>query len=1189
MNNETIKNAGRTTDRCCADQELPSSVRSKRASENGTNTNDQFETAAEADITSQTAAAAAETMDETSSSTSEEVMSGAQSDQTANISSSGGYSGDYESISDSSSGASKKRKTRDDTANATVGEGGRRRRVNDEEKEEKTEHEREDGGIAPLSRPSSLAHMNAAESEDGAMSVDYGRHHHHHHHQMEVDGKHSTTGNHNNSHHHHHYHHHTNRPNKATSRQVNRQIDQIMNLYNVSLQAQANSQAAMRCDAAHGSVEADHNAAAPAGDANPNEIRTQSSRVHYPYQVESKGSLPGDRSQSPHLASNGLLSPRNNVHSNEFRGSVQLGGVRIMDPSDPRIDISKLYQAQNRSKEGSSRANSSQKDNDNNNDPQSASNHNVEDCYTNLMEACRPFFQDTQTIMASKKIPLFRTSNANQSQVASDEAHSSSGFTSFFTTTKSESNTNGCGSGGSSQSEFSHQNKKRKVEQKEEEENSKDGASRSQGDDSTEPNKPSEHMAHHEHQEHQGATLAPTRSYSCSHLEAYQSDSSSMVVLARVKRKHKDQRRHAVNASPISVNTAKAVCAVSSPTSVPAATSAPTAATSQEERRGKGAEELVSKRVRIETVALDAAKYRSSKTLQPSTHKQPESSSLASSLSTSVDSSGSDGGGGAQAKRNDGVHATASTAGISGEDRSKTDSQSGSAENSNNQAARTITDTSGTTTANNSSGSGTGSGNDNDATNKSESGSQMEGNSNSDDKACAYYKKDSVASDTNTVTSVAAVNGDVKKRADSLQESDKPLIHHHNHSAKKSAAVDVSGVHKDLETILEDPQQPNSNSNHITKEEKLIEKKRKRMSARKEYEEEWQRQMRDSSESSSRNETCTLEPGKPVTLEDVLSFTKTARLLVQALPPFLAVHANAAFTQLTGINSHTVIGQPVASIIAIAEGLPPNKESDSSGSDMTNNKDAMSSLSGSLEGNDGQNDVNMASANDPSRQAQQDPPNDGNIVVNAQEPSISAGFRIDRLIVARGYGHIHNVEVIFAPPQVSAHAIEGSEVKINDGNANVKRKKKDDKIFCRMSVSPVVTSIESWDSGRIEGHADSKVHSHSSSSGGKKRKHGHVANELMIVKHYLIQLESIDGPHLLDKRSSFSSSTDTTGEAQLLGITRSELVARRCRLERGQRDATEVAARPSSDGGNLPETDSQDENTSVVEPVATCG
>lgn len=316
-----------------------------------------------------------------------------------------------------------------------------------------------------------------------------------------------------------------------------------------------------------------------------------------------------------------------------------------------------------------------------------------------------------------------------------------------------------------------------------------------------------------------------------------------------------------------------------------------------------------------------------------------------------------------------------------------------------------------------------------------------------------------------------------------------------------------------------------------------------------------------------------------------LDFSFFSRLLVQALPPFLAVHTNAAFTLLTGIDSHTIIGQPVSSIIAIAGDEPPNKESDSSGSDHTNNKDTLSSLSGSVEGNEGRTDANMANANEASQQeGQEQPSNEGSMEANAQSTTVPPGFRIDRLIVARGYGHIHNVEVKTLERHTASHAIEGSEVKIEDGKSGTKRKKKDDKIFCRMSVSPVVTDIESWDR-KCEGHVDTKDH--------KRRKHTNPSNGFAAVKHYLIQLESMDGPCLLAKRSSFSSSTDTTVEAQLLGITRSELVARRCRMESNQRDIASDAALPSgnrsTNGINLPETDSQDENTSGVEPVATCG
>lgn len=247
----------------------------------------------------------------------------------------------------------------------------------------------------------------------------------------------------------------------------------------------------------------------------------------------------------------------------------------------------------------------------------------------------------------------------------------------------------------------------------------------------------------------------------------------------------------------------------------------------------------------------------------------------------------------------------------------------------------------------------------------------------------------------------------------------------------------------------------------------------------------------------------------------------------------------------------------------------------------------MSSLSGSIEGNEGRNDADLINANSTNQQGQDQPANDGNVEMNAQANPVPPGFRIDRLIVARGYGHIHNVEVKTLEPHSNSHAIEGSEVKFDEAKSGAKRKKKDEKIFCRMSVSPVVMSIESWDR-KSDGHVDSKDHK----SGNKRRKHDDSTG-CPIVKHYLIQLESMDGPCLLAKRSSFSSSTDTTVEARQLGITRSELVARRCRMESNQRavdpEVDALSVNRSMPEINFPETDSQDENNSAVEPVATCG
>ena len=62
-----------------------------------------------------------------------------------------------------------------------------------------------------------------------------------------------------------------------------------------------------------------------------------------------------------------------------------------------------------------------------------------------------------------------------------------------------------------------------------------------------------------------------------------------------------------------------------------------------------------------------------------------------------------------------------------------------------------------------------------------------------------------------------------------------------------------------------------------TREQKLIVKRRKRMNKRREYEEQVQQQLASSETSSSSSGEVTLRPGKPVTLDVILSFTRTPR------------------------------------------------------------------------------------------------------------------------------------------------------------------------------------------------------------------------------------------------------------------------------------------------------------------------
>lgn len=304
---------------------------------------------------------------------------------------------------------------------------------------------------------------------------------------------------------------------------------------------------------------------------------------------------------------------------------------------------------------------------------------------------------------------------------------------------------------------------------------------------------------------------------------------------------------------------------------------------------------------------------------------------------------------------------------------------------------------------------------------------------------------------------------------------------------------------------------------------------------------------------------------------------------------------------MSGVDSHAVIGKPVSQIISIPE-VNPNKESDSSISDNTNNKDAMSSLSGSVECN-GQNDSSMATAGgtNEERQDQEMPEvgNNGEFRNEVPQPVLPSGLKIDRLIVARGYCHVHNVHVIYVPHH--SNSLEGKEVNIIEGKGGQKRRKKDEsKILCRMSVSPVVSGA-----AQHEGGASDK-NNRSGGTCNKRRKHRHgsqgnsmernyksfIQAKLGIIKHFLIQLEPVDGPRTLRSRSSFSSSaTDTTLEAQLMGITKTELLARRCRIESRQppQDA-EVQQEYEADPDIMQEVDeSQDENSSSMEPVATCG
>lgn len=97
---------------------------------------------------------------------------------------------------------------------------------------------------------------------------------------------------------------------------------------------------------------------------------------------------------------------------------------------------------------------------------------------------------------------------------------------------------------------------------------------------------------------------------------------------------------------------------------------------------------------------------------------------------------------------------------------------------------------------------------------------------------------------------------------------------------------------------------------------KRLDKKRKRIVMRREYEAQ---QQFESSESSDGHRDKFLRPGKPLALDEAMIFSDIPRILIQSYHPFMVVHTNAAFSRMTGIDSHYVVGRPISRLLVWGE------------------------------------------------------------------------------------------------------------------------------------------------------------------------------------------------------------------------------------------------------------------------------
>jgi len=396
---------------------------------------------------------------------------------------------------------------------------------------------------------------------------------------------------------------------------------------------------------------------------------------------------------------------------------------------------------------------------------------------------------------------------------------------------------------------------------------------------------------------------------------------------------------------------------------------------------------------------------------------------------------------------------------------------------------------------------------------------------------------------------------------------------------------------------LDSPAQSNILSNKINsnavRERKLQDKKRKRQIMRREYEEKVQQEMESSEGSREREESALIKPGRPVTLDKVLSFTKDPRIVVSATPPFLVIHTNAAYCRLSGIDSHAVVGKPISNLLTMPdlqtlaevsqvhqrheEKYEETPGLDSAAGVLLENYDSNLDFHDSLFQTESRERQGLTAAEAPGRAR----------AAASQEDSV------ERLIATSGFGRWgiinlnakpllgQNFSILTSPGTLQSKSREegsnGSSITSNcDGTYR--------NITCSIGVSPVVSSPEAFavvtDKDQESHHHKPKRRKHHQSDPPNQTSPHHqqprrnflhrevsIHRKRHLITHYVIQLEPLEGGTRKLGSLESQSSTSTTVEAQMLGVTKSEL-----RLQRG-RGLAESASRMVGNEPALEESD----------------
>jgi hypothetical protein len=303
-----------------------------------------------------------------------------------------------------------------------------------------------------------------------------------------------------------------------------------------------------------------------------------------------------------------------------------------------------------------------------------------------------------------------------------------------------------------------------------------------------------------------------------------------------------------------------------------------------------------------------------------------------------------------------------------------------------------------------------------------------------------------------------------------------------------------------------------------TREQKMLVKKRKRIVMRREYEAQ-QRHM-SSSDSSGDSTEHFFPPGRPLTLDQVLVFSKIpryakpavavslvifivdlfqthaaslsvfCRLVIQGTPPFLIVHMNAACCRLTGIDAHLLVGKPISVFLSV----PSFSVEDCDIVENVVNEASISKIKPAVDAISG---IDSAAAVNQS--------------ITTSLEMEESNMTIDRLIMTcgcDGVAHLVNVQTKLASPSLDCE---------------------ENKILCRLSIAPIVVSKDIVGGATLDNHDQSKRARYQHSQAGS-----HQELKYPLITHFVLQFEVYDSDHYGDSMESLSSA-NSVDEEQLVG------------------------------------------------------